>query len=124
MRRREPGDLRLKSSRVHCQRALHDSGGDRGGDPSAVLTTLHHDRNHIFRLIEGRKGTEPRNRIFLSVGACLSCASFSRDLHVFQACTTACSAIFVHNFPKAAPNHLDLFARKIVAQIGIHLWLR
>jgi len=75
-------------------------------------------------LIEGREATEPGDSVFLSVGTCLSRACFSRDLHVFQSCPTACSAIFVHHFPKAAPNHLDLLARKIVAQIGVDFWLR
>src|SRR5437016_3429546 len=124
MRGRKPGHLWRKGTRVHRQCPLHDSSGDRSCDSSAVLTTLYHDRDDIFRLIERREATEPRNGVFLSVSTCLSSACFSRDLHVFQSCTTARSAIFVHHFPKAASNHLYLLARKIVAQISVDFWLR
>src|SRR5438105_12474652 len=121
---RKPGPLWRKGASFQRKCALHDSSGDRSCDPAAVLTTLYHDRDDIFRLIERREATEPRNGVFLSVGTCLSRACLSRNLHVFQPCTAACSAIFVHHFPKAAPNHLDLFAREIVAQIGVDFWLR
>src|SRR5438067_11628758 len=95
----KPGHLWRKGPRIHRQCALHDTRRDGSGDRSAMLTTLHHDRDDIFRLIERGEATEPGDSVFLSVGTCLSRACFSRDLHIFQSRTTASSPILVHHFP-------------------------
>ena len=122
MCRGQPRHLRLKSPRIHRQRALENASRDWTGDRSTMLAALNHCHNNVFGLIERSKAAEPGNGIFLAIDRSLRRSGFAGDLYAFQLCPPTRTAIFVYHFPKTTPRQFDLFGTKIETQITMNSW--
>ncbi len=122
--RGDPGELRFEFAFLHRQCPLEDTRGDRSRDGTAVLPALHHDHDGVTRVIVRREAAKPGDGVLLPVQHRLRGAGFACDLHVFHTRDAARAAVFVHHFPKAVSDDLDLLRSKFVPEISVHFGRR